>query len=89
MKLWILKPIRLPGADPWEPWYDKCFGFIVSAETSEKARKLAAVDGGDECHKFRNGAIDINPWLEPKYSTCKELKPGKRSGIIMRDFAAA
>jgi hypothetical protein len=85
MKLWILRPVEnLPkGDDPWEPWYDKAFGFVVRAETEEKARKFAHEDGGYE-------TADTNsPWLEAKYSTCDELPTEGEAGVVLQDFHAA
>lgn len=77
-KLYILTPV---DNDPlWEPWYDKAFGFVVCAETAQKARKLAAADAGDETDKA---------WLDAAHSYCRELKPTNKSQIIMQDFAAA
>ena len=40
MKLWILMPKENlnKGDDPWNPWYDKCFGMIIRAKTEEEAR---------------------------------------------------
>lgn len=38
MKLWLLRPVV--GLDendnPWWPWYDKAFGFVVRAETEAR-----------------------------------------------------
>jgi len=45
MNLWLLRPSsNLPddrAKNPWIPWYDKCFGMVIRAETEEDARKLA------------------------------------------------
>jgi len=83
MKLWILRPIHTKGDDPWNPWYDKSFGFVVVASSEIRARQLAHGDAGDE-----NMAAP-SPWLDPKYSTCIELVPGNEEEIIMCDFASA
>ena len=49
MKLFHLYPKEnIEGENPWSPWYDKAFGFVVRAETEEEARKLANEEGGDE-----------------------------------------
>lgn len=94
MKLWLLRPAD--GLDkndnPWEPWYDKAFGFVVRAETEEEARKLAHDDAGDENRgEFlgRKTADTNSPWLEAKYSTCTELSGDGDAGVVMQDFAAA
>lgn len=94
MKLWILRPVK--GLDkkdnPWEPWYDKTFGFAVRAETEEEARKFAHEQAGDENRgEFLGRKIaDTNsPWLDAKYSTCTELLAEGEAGVVMQDFAAA
>lgn len=82
MRLWILRPVEgLPKADsPWEPWYDRTFGFVVRAETESDARAIASEEAGEE---------GTTVWMEPKYTTCKELLPEGVAGLVMRDFAAA
>lgn len=84
MKLWLLRPVedRPLSDDPWEPWYDKCFGFVVRSETAEGARQYADADAGDE----NRGEA---PWLDPTYTTCEELTPDGDAGIVMQDFHAA
>lgn len=93
MKLFLLRPKEdLPADDnPWDPWYDKAFGFVVRAENETKARALANSEGGDETGKrniiiYRTGG---DPWLDPKYSSCKELSQEGDEEIIMRDYAKA
>lgn len=87
MKIYILRPI-ISGGEPWSPWYDKAFGFVVCAETSEEARHLAQEAGGDEVwenfHSTKNSV-----WTNPSLTICKELVAGDEAKIIMRDFAAA
>jgi len=80
MKLWLLKYINgLPiDDDPWEPWYDKNFGFVIRAETEHSARKIASGE---------HGAEDAKAWTEDKYSTCEELTPNGEEGSIICDFA--
>lgn len=92
MKLWLLKPNEgLPNdfrKNPWDPVYEKCFGFVVEAKTESEARKLAQDHGGDE-------RGEINPstgkkfgyvWLDEQFSTCTELVPEGRTRIIMYDY---
>ena len=86
MKLWLLRPVENPQAakgNPWEPWYNKAFGFVVRAETEEEARKLADGEAGDENRDV------CQPWLNAKYSSCVELKVKGEPGVVIRDFAAA
>lgn len=94
MKLWILKPVEnlSQGDDPWEPWYDKAFGFVVRAETEEEARKFAHEQAGDENRGVFLGSkiADTNsPWLDAKYSTCTELTVEGEAGVVLQDFHAA
>lgn len=91
-KLWLLRPVECsPEDDPWEPWFDKAFGFVVRAETEEKARKLANESGGDEIGEIRHSAYRTggNPWLDEKYSTCTILYTYGEEGVVIRDFMAA
>lgn len=88
MKLWILKPNKNLDSnnDPWDPWYDKSFGFVILAETAKDARKCADENAGDE-----NGTLGkkIHPWMDLKYSSCVELTADGETGVIMTDFASA
>jgi hypothetical protein len=86
MKLWLLRPKDdLPkGDNPWEPWYDKAFGFIIRAETEREARSMAQAEGGDECDGIRRKR---QIWTDEKYTTCTELQPDGEKMIVLRDFA--
>ena len=94
MTLWLLRPVdNLPDSDnPWHPWYDKCFGMVVRAETEEEARTLAHRAGGDE---NRGEFLDLQvansttPWLDPQYSTCEVLHRNGDSEVIIQDCADA
>ena len=93
VKLWLLRPIEnLPAASsPWEPWYDKAFGFVVRAETEKEARELANKEGGAETgpitvQVYRTGG---DPWLDPKLSTCVRLTAKGSAGVIISDIASA
>jgi hypothetical protein len=89
MKLWLLRPLDdLPEDDnPWEPWYDKAFGFVVRAETEDEARVISATEGGDENRARRSPTG--SPWLDPCLSSCIELAPGGEAGVVIMDFCAA
>jgi hypothetical protein len=81
LKLWILEGhTKLVGASPWSPWCDKAFGFVVRAETEDRARQIAAENCGDE----KKAA-----WLNPIFSSCKELLLEGEEEMILIDFAAA
>lgn len=79
MKLWILKPIK-PDAEPWRPWYDKAFGFVVAAKTAQWARMIAAANSGDEGGEA---------WTNAKFSSCRELRPGQSPYVVLRDYRSA
>ena len=87
MQLYILRPRGgLPvDDDPWEPWYDKAFGFVICAASEAEARALAQSNGGDEVYA-KDG---ISPWTDANYSTCEVLKPSATSRIVLRDFQSA
>jgi len=90
MKLWILRPRELPFGtkeNPWDPWFDKAFGFIVRAEDEQGARKLADEESGDEKDLYQ--FPDRQPWTDSKYSTCEELFADGTTGVIMEEFRSA
>ena len=84
MNIYILRPSSV-NTDPWSPWYDKSFGFIVRAENEENARKIADENSGDE-----NGEHGIeHPWIDPQYSSCNILYSEGEECLIMEDFRSA
>lgn len=85
MKLYILRPRENLDPNPWDPWYDKCFGMIVSAKSSKQARRIAAQSNetGDEVKEGFG-----NVWADPKYTTCRELVP-TTPNVIVVDFRGA
>lgn len=94
MKLWLLRPVDglAKNDNPWEPWYDKAFGFVVRAETEAEARDMAHAEAGDETRGMFLGGktADTNePWRNAKYSTCVELTAEGPAGVVMQDFASA
>ena len=92
MKLWLLRPREdIRENDPWEPWYDKTFGFVVRAETEQDARMIANASGGDETgpishDTYRHGG---DPWLSPEFSSCEELSPTGTAQMILADHHSA
>ena len=85
MKLWLLRPAEniAPKNHPWNPWYDKAFGFVVRAEDEKQARKMVQGSSGMEV------TSTVNPWTNSKYSTCVELTTDGQPEVIITDFAAA
>lgn len=82
MKLWLLRPKGSTNTPnwPWEPWYDKAFGFVVRAETEGEARAFAAADCGDEGR---------DAWMSYSRSSCEELSQEGDAGVIVQDYASA
>ncbi len=77
MKLYLLKAQEdlAYADDPWKPWYDKAFGFVVRATSRDEARQIADANAGKENFDHYEDLIEIkrHPWLDIKYSTCQEL----------------
>lgn len=80
--LWLLHPVN-PSKAPWKPWYDKCFGFVIRANSENEARALADSEGGDENDNA------LHPWLNPELSTCEPLSNKGKPGIVIQDFRSA
>lgn len=76
MKLWLLKPVN-DRAAPWDPWFDKAFGFVVRAETEDAARLLASKDAGDEGSEC---------WLASDLALCGELTDAGAPEVVLREF---
>jgi hypothetical protein len=83
VKLWLLRPIDTSRA--WVPWHDKSFGFVIRAESEDRARVLADEGGGAENREIEG----LRPWLSPEHSTCVELLPEGQEGEVIEDFAPA
>jgi hypothetical protein len=82
--LFILRPIEVLNSefDAWDPWYDKCFGMVVRADTKEEARELAKEE---DSMNVENEYV----WTSEKYTTCEELKSEGEKGLIIEDFHSA
>jgi hypothetical protein len=85
MALWRLTPRAdtlwwcVEGKDPWQPPYDRAFGFVVRAADEEEARWQAHQAAGDE-----NGTIEgVSPWLNTHYSACEEIGEGSPEVILV------
>lgn len=86
MKLWLLEAREdLPkdSTNPWHPWYDKTFGFVIRAETEYQARLIATLKGDDELQGNKDA------WLDSAYSTCVELLPDGELGVVLKNHHAA
>lgn len=85
MQLYLLKPRKIisHNINPWSPWYDKAFGFVIRAENEEQARKIADENAGDENYGGEH------PWLNSKQSTCVLLTNEGKQELVLRDFNAA
>jgi len=91
MKFWILEPIDTESEDsPWNPWYDKFFGFVVAAETETQARQLAQNSGGRELHDdIPLGQEPRKLWLDASMTTCSEIIPSGEARVVMSDLRSA
>lgn len=94
MQLWILRPKEgLSRLDnPWNPWYDKAFGFVIRAESEEEARKLAhdnAWKENDPEFLGEKTSKTDSPWLDPNYSTCDSLLADGNAGVLIEDVHRA
>lgn len=92
MKLWLLRPVE--DASAWEPWFDKCFGSVIRADTELCARKIADEIAGEENKRAwldgpNNPTVINRPWLDRKQSTCVELTSDGEVGLVIQDFQRA
>jgi hypothetical protein len=79
MRLWILRPVD-EEMEPWAPWFDCTFGFVIRGESESAARRLAAEQAGDEGGQA---------WLSPDSATCTELQADGSAEFIMSDYNPA
>ena len=90
---WLLRPKDNLKKDdnPWDPWFDKCFGFVVRTKDEKSAREYADANAGAENKGgfVGNRAITIHPWLDGNYSTCTQLTVEGKEGIIIEDMRRA
>lgn len=80
MMLWLLE--RRADSERWEPAYDKAHGFVVRAESEDKAREMVAMSNsvGDEGR---------DAWLNADHTTCAPLLVDGAPEIVLCDFYAA
>lgn len=85
-RLWILKPRRDLSNDnnPWKPWTDKVFGFVIRAHTAIEARIIAHRNAGHENDNMLLTKDIQEPWLKSEYSTCEILAQDGRIGIVLK-----
>jgi len=78
MKLWLLEAKE--DLSLWEPWYDKMFSLVVRASSPKHARVIAS-----------NAYSDETPlaWLNADNSTCKELNPEGKQGVVITNVWSA
>lgn len=81
MKLFLLRRC-LPDdvvVDPWNPPYDKVFGFVVRAESECAARRLI-------CDSEETGDEGDKVWMSPEFTLCVEITVKGFREIILRDY---
>lgn len=81
MKLWILEAREgLPNGD--NPFNSSCEimdGIVVRAESEEQARQIAQIYDS-------NWRSDCSPWINQKYTSCKELTSEGGEGCIIASY---
>lgn len=89
--LYLLRPMKYGTMNRddyeeshWDPWFDKCFGTIVRAESPQQAREIAHKAAGDESRY--NG---VKVWLDDTQTECYKLSNDGPTGLVMKDFHAA
>lgn len=89
-KLYYLKPKSIK-LEPWQPWYDKAFGFVVRAESPDEARLIASQNAGEEDNTgyYEYNKRELSVWCDEKYTECIELTGDGESELILRDIADA
>lgn len=107
MNLYLLRPVNyvpnrvhhIEGCNPWDPWYDKAFGFVVRAEDETQARQLADANSGGEGTECEAPEYR-HPWLKPDLSICEVLAeltcseclaetPSGPAEVLLTDFKMA
>jgi hypothetical protein len=86
--IWILeKRDDLPdGDDPWEPWYDRCFGLVIEASDESSARAIAH----ESCvTDYQTILRDRQVFLDPMYTKCLKLEPTGHERTILADFRSS
>jgi hypothetical protein len=79
--LWVLRPVKgLPAGNPWDPWYDRCFGMVVRASSATEARLLAGRSAGPE---------GVVAWENKLLSSCEILKSDGASEVVIQDIHQA
>ena len=65
--------------------YDEAIHMIILAKSEKEARKLAQLNGGDECHRrsYNGDTIPIPVWTDPTLSSCKLLQTTGPSRVII------
>ena len=106
--VWILKPKddreTTDEPDPWQPWYDKCFGMVIRAETETQARVVAQEAAKDETtispvhHNVDKRVRDRKVWTDESLTICipiEEYEPERNSKyatdnrVLIQDVAHA
>lgn len=99
MKLYLLRPKEPYGNEelkednPWNPWYDKVFGFVIRTESELRAREMADGLAQEEniLHNWGKEpwSTERHPWLDSKYSTCVELTDKGKEEVVIADIKMA
>ena len=85
-RYWLLEAAsatRVGG--PFDPPYHVCFSMVVCAPSESDARAIAQANGGDETGRRNENGDYYSPWLEPRYTTCTELRGERPTGVICEE----
>lgn len=73
MKLWLLKKLDE------EVGWDEYAGFVIRAPTSDEARQIANAE---------TFCSQVGEFLDPRKTSCEELKAEGPTEVILSDFRA-
>ena len=86
MKLWLLRPIRPEIEEDKRYWWDDYniyIGFVIRAETEERARQLADEKADCVCDE------QVGIWLDSSLTSCVELIASGPEEVIIHDYTGA
>ena len=86
MPVWKLTAID-PHAGDFNADFEKAFGFVIRADTEDRARQIATEYGGCECgfvELDHHGRIGGDPWLEASQTRCECIAEDGPAEVILR-----
>jgi hypothetical protein len=80
MRLWLLRPRNPDDGIFRDDNWDRSHGHVVRAATAHEARRHA-LNSQYDYHRE-------NVWLDEALTTCEELTPDGKPGVVLTDFHA-